>query len=50
MGQTSNEDHMEMLSAIKKRDTERAEILVREHILRGQGIVLKALENSPELF
>lgn len=43
----SNEDHLKMLGAIKKRDADRVEKLVREHILRGQRMVLKALEESP---
>ena len=49
-GKTSNEDHREMLLAIKNRDEDRVEKLVREHIFKGQVIVLKALENNPELF
>ncbi len=50
MGKTSNADHREMLMAIKNRDEDRVEKLVREHISRGQAIVLNALENNPELF
>jgi len=44
MVRVSNEDHCRMLKAMKKRDAERVEKLVREHILRGKGIVLKELE------
>lgn len=44
---TSNEDHLKMLKAIRKRDENRVEKLVREHILRGQKMVLSALEDSP---
>lgn len=47
MPQTSNEDHRKMLKAIRARDAEGVERLVKEHILRGQKIVLKALGNSP---
>lgn len=36
----SNEDHRLMLTYIRKRDVEGVEQLVREHILRGQDIVL----------
>jgi DNA-binding GntR family transcriptional regulator len=44
MANTSNEDHRKILTAIRQRDVPRAERVVREHILRGQRIVLKALE------
>jgi len=40
----SNEDHKLMLKLITKRDLDGVENLVREHILRGQGIVLKELD------
>ena len=40
----SNEDHKLMLKFISKRDLEGVESLVREHILRGQGIVLKEFD------
>ncbi len=40
----SNEDHKLMLKLISKRDLEGVESLVREHILRGQGIVLKEFD------
>lgn len=50
MPQTSNEDHQKMLKAIRARDTDKVEDLVKEHILKGQEAVLKALENSPEEF
>lgn len=36
----SNEDHRLMLSHIRKRDAEKAEKVVKEHILRGQKVVL----------
>ena len=37
----SNEDHIRMLKYMRKRDAEKVEILVREHILRGRDAVLK---------
>jgi DNA-binding GntR family transcriptional regulator len=40
----SNEDHRLMLEYIRRRDAEGVEQLVREHILRGQEMVLKALD------
>jgi len=36
----SNEDHILMLECIRNRDAEKAERVVREHILRGQDVVL----------
>lgn len=36
----SNEDHFKMLDAIKKRDGDAVEKLVREHILKGKNAVL----------
>jgi len=38
---TSNEDHIQMLKFMRKRDVEGVERLVREHILRGREMVLK---------
>jgi DNA-binding GntR family transcriptional regulator len=38
--------HKELVRALKKRDAGRVETLIRKHILRGRGIVLKALENE----
>lgn len=46
MAKISNEDHKAILKAMKKRDTDRVEKLVKAHILRGQRVVLKALENK----
>ena len=40
----SNEDHKLMLKLISKRNLDGVESLVREHILRGQGIVLKEFD------
>ena len=42
----SNEDHRLMLKHISKRNLEGVENLVREHILRGQGIVLKEFDKG----
>lgn len=44
MARASNEDHWLMLDAIKARDADRVERLVREHILRGQHIVLREFD------
>jgi DNA-binding GntR family transcriptional regulator len=46
MARTSNEDHRNMLEAIRQRDVDRVEKLVQEHITRGKKIVLKALEEQ----
>lgn len=37
----SNQDHRQILDRIRRRDADGAERLVREHIARGQGMVLK---------
>jgi DNA-binding GntR family transcriptional regulator len=37
----SNEDHKQMLEYMRKRDAEKVENLVREHILRGRDVVLR---------
>ena len=39
----SNEDHIKMLTAIRERDGELVETLVRDHILRGKSAVLSKL-------
>ncbi len=41
MARMSNEDHKQMLKYIRKRDADGVERLVRDHILRGQQIVLR---------
>jgi DNA-binding GntR family transcriptional regulator len=46
MARRSNEDHRKMIKAIKQRDAGKVERLVKEHILRGQKIVLKAMEEG----
>jgi len=43
---TSNLDHKKMLKYIRKRDDEGAERLVRDHILRGQEMVLKEYDRQ----
>jgi DNA-binding GntR family transcriptional regulator len=50
MAKTSNDDHRQMLRAMKRRDADRVETIVREHILRGQKIVLRELENRVQEF
>jgi DNA-binding GntR family transcriptional regulator len=41
MAKVSNEDHKQMLKFIRRRDADGVELLVRDHILRGQEVVLK---------
>jgi DNA-binding GntR family transcriptional regulator len=43
---TSNQDHKKMLKSIRKRDAEGAERMAREHILRGQEMVLKEYDRQ----
>lgn len=43
---TSNLDHKKMLKTIRNRDAAGAEQLVREHILRGQAMVLQAYDRQ----
>lgn len=43
---TSNQDHQKMLKYIRKRDAEGAERLVRNHIVRGQEMVLKEYDRQ----
>lgn len=42
--EASNDDHRKMLEAIRKRDVNRVERVVKQHIARGQRMVLNALE------
>ena len=44
--QISNADHRLILESIRTRDAEGVEQLVREHILRGQKMVLNAFESN----
>ncbi len=44
MADLSHADHRSMLMAMKERDADRVERLVKEHILRGQEIVLKEFD------
>ena len=41
LANVSNEDHIQMLKFMRKRDAEEVERLVRDHILRGQDEVLR---------
>jgi DNA-binding GntR family transcriptional regulator len=43
---TSHEDHLQMLKFMRKRDAEGVEKLVREHIQRGQKVVLNDFGNT----
>ncbi|WP_299981953.1 GntR family transcriptional regulator [Desulfobacula sp.] len=44
----SNEDHIKMLDAIKNRDGEAVEKLVRAHIIKGKNAVLSQLKQEEE--
>ncbi len=44
MARVSNEDHHLMMEAIRGREADRVEKLVKEHILRGQEIVLREFD------
>jgi len=42
----SNEDHQRMIAFIRRRDAEGVERLVRDHILRGQDVVLEDFDRQ----
>ena len=44
MADISNADHKQMLALMRKREADKVERLVREHILRGQDVVLQAFD------
>ncbi|MFH1240728.1 MAG: GntR family transcriptional regulator [Pseudomonadota bacterium] len=44
MARASNQDHRSMIASIRRRDAEGVERLVREHILKGQAIVLQEFD------
>jgi DNA-binding GntR family transcriptional regulator len=44
MAMASNRDHLLMLEFIRKRDADKVERVVRDHILRGQEVVLKEFD------
>ncbi len=44
--QSSLEDHHEMLEAMKRRDPQRVERLVRKHLDRGKRIILKEIDEG----
>jgi DNA-binding GntR family transcriptional regulator len=46
MAKVSNEDHKQMLDFIRKRDADDVEHLVRDHILRGQRMVLEEFDKQ----
>ena len=46
MAKVSDKDHRRMLKAMKMRDPDSVESLVKEHILRGQKLVLKKLKHD----
>ncbi len=45
LAKASNADHRRMLSVIRKRDVEKTERLVKQHILKGQAAVLADFDN-----
>ncbi|RLB43385.1 MAG: GntR family transcriptional regulator [Deltaproteobacteria bacterium] len=46
MARRSNEDHKAMLKYIRKRNAEKVEALVKEHVLRGQEVVLRQFDKG----
>lgn len=46
MAPLSNQDHREMLKAMKKRDAQKVEKLVKKHILRGKEFVLREFKKG----
>ena len=46
MAKVSNDDHKQMLILIRKREAESVERLVRDHILRGQDVVLEEFDRK----
>ena len=46
LARISNADHIQMLKYMRKRDADRVEKLVREHILRGRDVVLEVFEKK----
>jgi DNA-binding GntR family transcriptional regulator len=46
MARISNDDHKQMLKLIRKREAEDVERLVRDHILRGQDVVLEEFDRK----
>lgn len=47
MAERSNADHRQMLDHIRRRDADGVERLVRDHILRGQDVVLAEFDRHP---
>ena len=45
LARASHADHRKMLAVIRRRDVEKAERLVRQHILKGQAAVLADFDN-----
>ena len=46
MAKISNDDHKQMLDFIRKRDADGVEALVRDHIARGQEMVLEEFDKN----
>ena len=46
MAEVSIRDHMDMLRAMKVRDSAKVENLVKQHILRGKDVVIQQIEKG----
>jgi len=46
MARLSNKDHREIINAIEKRQAKTAEMLVRDHILRGKEFVINEIRKG----
>ncbi|HDH87220.1 MAG TPA: GntR family transcriptional regulator [Desulfobacteraceae bacterium] len=46
MARLSNKDHREIINAIEKRQAKKAEMLVRDHILRGKEFVINEIRKG----
>jgi len=49
LANVSNADHIQMLKYMRRRDAEKVERLVREHILRGRDVVLQEFDQEQRL-
>ncbi|MCD6264974.1 MAG: GntR family transcriptional regulator [Deltaproteobacteria bacterium] len=46
MARLSNKDHREIINAIEKRQAKKAEMLVRDHVLRGKEFVINEIRKG----
>jgi DNA-binding GntR family transcriptional regulator len=49
LANVSNADHIQMLKYMRRRDADKVERLVREHILRGRDVVLQEFDQEQRL-